>query len=540
MSNPTDQTPSDSRPTESSSAGSEVELFVDDVLDPSEEESFDDLKTLNIGDESTHVPESNKEEEEYDLLTTLEMPVFRLPGAIRPLATKAAAPGAGATEEEEDPQVPLSGILRKRRKLPTVKSDSGPPVGGAELLPHIVVRQPPTVDLKWRTDLPGSNGAGKPVLQAPAEAIAAVTAQADAASANGAAATAAAATTGAPPPPKDAAGRAADKATKANPPKPPKLAPPVKGKAKPPPPKPPASVARAEPGPDKPARPRHQAPKIARQEDGEDLTGLVQELIEEDTPKKTLERPLEPAWYQQIFTEEYFRTLPMGFHKQTLREAQFVVDSLGVGDGGRILDLCCGFGRHTLDLAKRGYDMVGLDLSLPLLQKALGEAQRRKLSIKFIHGDIRELNFQEVFDATYCWHTSFGYFDDKTNFEVLRGVHRALKPGGRFLLEIVNRDFIVGLMPRRKWWEGADCLFLEEIAFNYNTSVLHTKRSFIYDDGRPPWEQNIYIRLYSLHELQNLLRLGGFNVLDVSGQIQTRGFYLGQASPNIILLAEKR
>jgi SAM-dependent methyltransferase len=528
LSNPTD-TPSGSLP-EPVKTGSEVELF-------------DDLKTLNIGDDPTQVPESANEEEEYDLLTTLEMPVFRLPGAILPRsnsAPKATVEMESAPDGDEQ-QVPLSGILRKRRRLPTVKSEAGPQMGGVELLPHVVVQQPPMVELKWQTDLPETPD-GRP-NEAPAKknGVAAPPAETSADAAPEIAKAPAPAVpkpvkrpAKAPPTPssKEQPARPSGKAT---PPTPPKAA----AKPKAAPPAPPAA-ARVEAKVDKPARARHQPPKIARQDDGEDLTGLVQELIEDDAPKRTREHPAEPAWYQQIFTEEYFRTLPMGFHKQTLREAQFVVDSLGVGDGGRILDLCCGFGRHTLDLAKRGYDMVGLDLSLPLLQKALGEAQRRKLSIKFIHGDIRELNFQEVFDATFCWHTSFGYFDDKTNFEVLRGVHRALKPGGRFLLEIVNRDFIVGLMPRRKWWEGADCLFLEEIAFNYNTSVLHTKRSFIYDDGRPPWEQNIYIRLYSLHELQNLLRLGGFNVLDVSGQTQTRGFYLGQASPNIILLAEKR
>jgi hypothetical protein len=107
-------------------------------------------------------------------------------------------------------------------------------------------------------------------------------------------------------------------------------------------------------------------------------------------------------------------------------------------------------------------------------------------------------------------------------------------------MEMVNRDFIVQMMPRRKWWEGSDCIFLEEIDFNFQTSVLHTKRSFIYDDGRPPWEQNIYIRLFSLHELRNLLQHAGFHLLEVSGDIASRGAFFGNTSRHIILLAEKR
>jgi SAM-dependent methyltransferase len=276
------------------------------------------------------------------------------------------------------------------------------------------------------------------------------------------------------------------------------------------------------------------------------VADIVQELLEEAsessyTPEETGQVvPPQLSWYENIFTEEYFRTLPQAFHKQTRRESQFIADCLEIGPNGRILDLACGFGRHTIEMAKRGYDMVGLDLSLSLLQKGLNEAQRRKLSVKFIHGDIRQLNFAGVFDACFSFHTSFGYFDDKTNFEVLCGIHRALKPGGRFLLEMLNRDFVIQLMPRRKWWEGNECIFLEEIQFNFATSVLHTKRSFIYEDGRPPWEQNIYIRLFSLHELQNLFQHAGFHILEVSGDISSRRAFFGPESRHLILLAEKR
>ncbi len=274
----------------------------------------------------------------------------------------------------------------------------------------------------------------------------------------------------------------------------------------------------------------------------DELSGLVQELLGEDKPaqKPAEEEPPQAIpWWQLVFTEEYFRTIPMGFHRQTIREARFIAESLGVGEGATILDLCCGFGRHTIELAKRGYDMAGLDLSMPLLQKALREAQRRSLSIKFIHGDVRELSFNGIFDAIFSFQTSFGYFDDRTSFNILRGVARALKPGGRFLIEVTNRDWIVPRLPLRIWWEGPECLFLEEVEMDYTTSTLHTKRSYIYDDGRPPWEQNIFIRTYSAHELRRMLELAGLRVLSLSGSIQTRGYFLGPDSPQIILLAER-
>jgi SAM-dependent methyltransferase len=290
-------------------------------------------------------------------------------------------------------------------------------------------------------------------------------------------------------------------------------------------------------------------PKPADAPSGE-MDGLVAELLEENKPKKQERRPAETVqkkklgprdtWFQTVFNEEYFRTIPPGMETQTRREVDFIIKSLSLEKGARILDLACGFGRHSIEITQRGYELAGLDLSMVMLKRALAAAQRQSLSIKFIHGDMRKLNFEQIFDGCYLWQSSFGYFDDKTNFVVLKGVWRALKPGGRFLLEVLNRDHIVQQMPARSWWEGKDCVFLEEVDFEPSSSVLHTKRSFIYEDGTPPLEQNSFIRLYSLHELTNLLHGAGFRVLEISGEIHHRGRFLGPQNSRLIVLAERK
>lgn len=245
-------------------------------------------------------------------------------------------------------------------------------------------------------------------------------------------------------------------------------------------------------------------------------------------------------WYREIFTEDFFRTLPRNFHKQTVRETEFVIDRLGVEPGARLLDLCCGFGRHTMELARRNFEVVGLDLAMPLLQKALNEAQRRNLSIKFVHGDMRQLNFQGVFDGIFNVQTSFGYFTDRVNFKVLQGIFRALKPGGRFFVETINRDFVCEEIPMRIWWEGTECLILEEVDFDYSSSTLKVKRSFVYEDAsREPWEHHIHIRLYSPHELQYLLRRAGFEIIELSGDYNSPGRFFGSASRRVVIVAER-
>lgn len=301
----------------------------------------------------------------------------------------------------------------------------------------------------------------------------------------------------------------------------------------------PAQPAPAQQAPPQAAAPQRQAP---RQGDGE-MNDLVSELLEESKPAKPAEKAPRPSardtWAQTVFTEEYLRTLPRDLERISERDVDFIDASLSLQSGSRILDLACGIGRHAMIMARRGYEVAGMDLSMPLLQIALNEAQKRSIPVKFVHGDMRTMNFQSIFDGCYMWQTSFGYFDDPTNFKVLQGVNRALKPGGRFLLDVINRDYIVGEMPNRAWWEGKECIFLEEVDFDNTQSVLHTKRSYIYEDGTAPLEQNFYIRLYSLHELLNLMQGAGFRVLEVSGELGQRTHFLGASSTRLLILAER-
>ena len=192
-----------------------------------------------------------------------------------------------------------------------------------------------------------------------------------------------------------------------------------------------------------------------------------------------------------------------------------------------------------MELAARGLHVVALDLSLPLLLRGADEAQRRGLTINFVHGDMRELSFDAQFDGAYCVFSSFGFFDDEMNKRVLHNIARALKPGARFVLDVLNRDYIIGDLPTRVWWEGDACVVLEEVEFNYFTSRLVSNRSVVFEDGRQ-LEQEISVRAYSLHELGKLLHQAGFRVIEVSGGLAARGRFFGNVSRNLIVVAERK
>jgi SAM-dependent methyltransferase len=249
--------------------------------------------------------------------------------------------------------------------------------------------------------------------------------------------------------------------------------------------------------------------------------------------------PRGKPWFVDLFDEDYLRTLPFLTPQATQAEAEFVIDAMGLTPGAQVLDVGCGYGRHAMELAARGFHVVGLDMSTPLLVRGGEEAHRRGLTINFVRGDMRELDFEGQFNGAYCLFSTFGYFDDETNKKTVANIARALKPGGRVLIEILNRDYVIADLPTRVWWEGDGCVVLEEVELNYFSSRIQVNRSVVFDDGRQ-LEQEISVRAYSLHEVGKLLHAAGFRVLEVSGAYHTRGRFFGNQSRHIIVLAERK
>src|SRR5690606_603526 len=138
--------------------------------------------------------------------------------------------------------------------------------------------------------------------------------------------------------------------------------------------------------------------------------------------------------------------------RQLSREVDFILASLARPRGAVILALACGQGEICVALARRGYSVVGYDLSVYQLAMAGDNAQQAKQKINFLQGDMREMAFDEMFDAVLSWDTSFGYFEDEKNIDVLHRIKKALKPGGRFLLDVMNRDFAAREAPYNHWF----------------------------------------------------------------------------------------
>jgi 2-polyprenyl-3-methyl-5-hydroxy-6-metoxy-1,4-benzoquinol methylase len=264
-------------------------------------------------------------------------------------------------------------------------------------------------------------------------------------------------------------------------------------------------------------------------------------------PPKAPAPPAEPdtgkrarrKWWEEFFNDIYFRTVPLPQPRTIAAQTEFMVQRLGLRPGMSVLDVGCGLGLHAVELARLGISVVGLDLSPSMLARASSEAKELGLTIEFVQGDMREMTFEASFDAVLSWGTTFGYFDDDQNRQVVERLHRALKPGGLLLLDVVNRDYVFKTQPNNVWFQGDGCVVMEESNANFINSRLTVRRQVMLDDGRQ--SETVYsIRLYALHELGQLLHQRGFRVVEVSGREATPGVFFGAESPRLLVVAERR
>jgi SAM-dependent methyltransferase len=244
-------------------------------------------------------------------------------------------------------------------------------------------------------------------------------------------------------------------------------------------------------------------------------------------------------WWEDLFNDDFIRTMAKVTDAQIATEVDFIEESLGLAKEAFVLDMACGTGRHAIEMTRRGYQVVGFDLSLAMLARAADEAQEREQKLNFVQGDMREMTFGETFDGVYAWNTSFGFFEEEKNSAVIANVHRALKPGGLLLLDVANRDFVVRQSPSLAWFEGDGCVCMDEMHVDWITSRMRVKRTMMLDDGRTK-EIEYSIRIYALHELGKILHDQGFRVAEVSGRVSTPGSFIGADSPRILVVAEKR
>lgn len=225
----------------------------------------------------------------------------------------------------------------------------------------------------------------------------------------------------------------------------------------------------------------------------------------------------EQAGYESVFQVDdylYFYG-DMLTDEVSERQVSALVELLALDQPMHILDLGCGHGRHANRLAALGHQVTGFDRSEGFLELARREATARNVSVDYRLGDMRQLDLDQVFDRVLMMFTVFGYFDDQENLLVLRNIARALKPGGRLLFDILNRDVFLTGMRQDIVTEKESNLMIDRHTFDMATGRLHNRRIVIRDGVRR--DKPFFVRLYNATEIRDLLLQAGLEVEKIYG-----------------------
>ena len=221
---------------------------------------------------------------------------------------------------------------------------------------------------------------------------------------------------------------------------------------------------------------------------------------------------VDPRWYEDFFDERYLAVAPDD-PDRTAREVDFVVEQLGLEQGAEVLDLACGHGRHSVELARRGLRVTGLDTSEPSLARARVAAAEACVEVEWVHADMREVDERDRYDAVVNLFTAFGYFEEEADdARVLANVARALKPGGAFLIDFINQAALLGGFRPQSWQELEDgTLFLQERDYDLRRGRTVAHWLLIRPDGSRA-ELRHSLRVYAYHELARMLVGAGLEV----------------------------
>jgi len=231
-------------------------------------------------------------------------------------------------------------------------------------------------------------------------------------------------------------------------------------------------------------------------------------------------------WYETYFGPDY---LKIDVQPNTAAEVEFLTSLLKLEQGTKLLDVGCGYGRHLVPLSGRGVDVYGCDLSRFMLEEAARRLARRGLARKrIVQCDAGLLPFHGAFDCACFMFNSFGYFDrDDDNFRALVSIRQALKPGGLFILDLVNRDFVIRSMKDREWFENEGAYILERKRIDVVRNRSEIDVIVIDGDGKREYHHSI--RLFSYTELCMLLEAAGFAVRAAFGGFGGETFDLNRS-----------
>ncbi|KAA3596981.1 MAG: class I SAM-dependent methyltransferase [Calditrichaeota bacterium] len=241
-------------------------------------------------------------------------------------------------------------------------------------------------------------------------------------------------------------------------------------------------------------------------------------------------------WYEKWFNDYYLKVYQHRNNEDAERAINFLKEFLPKGNSDfKIFDLCCGSGRHSIQLAKLGFSVTGIDLSQALLDEAVRQAEAENVKVGFQKFDAREIPFENKFDFGINLFTSFGYFDNSDeDLRQLKAFHKALKPNATFVIDFINHGYL------RKSLVLQDTKIINEMKVIQKRKIQNNrivKNIIIQQDGEEHEFQES-VRLYTLQELLDLCDEANFKGDFVFGDFDKSDYVL-EKSKRMIVVGKK-
>ena len=244
-------------------------------------------------------------------------------------------------------------------------------------------------------------------------------------------------------------------------------------------------------------------------------------------PVPDLERHLPSDWWKSLFNSIYLKTDGdvVENYNNTVQDVDLLIRSARLEKTDRILDLCCGQGRHSLELARRGFGFVtGVDRSRYLIRLARKRAKSAGLSVAFHEGEARKFRLPESsFDCVALMGNSFGYFDrEEDDVVVLEAVKRVLRSGGTVALDLTDGEWLKKNYERRSWeWIDQNHFVCRERSLTEDGSRLVSREVVVHAERGVIVDQFYAERLYTREQSQELLDRLGFTGIRCHGTVST-------------------
>jgi 2-polyprenyl-3-methyl-5-hydroxy-6-metoxy-1,4-benzoquinol methylase len=252
-----------------------------------------------------------------------------------------------------------------------------------------------------------------------------------------------------------------------------------------------------------------------------------------------MQSDVQSEWFETFFhgvaVEFWIRATPAAV---TIKECDFLETALALAPGARVLDVPCGHGRHSIELARRGYRVTGVDLSRDFLDRAEQFAKEEAAAVTWRQGDMRSLELEDEFDGAFCFGNSFGYLNHANATAFLAALGRSVRTGGRLAIQtgISAESMMPPGLPRQRWHRNGDILMLSECRYAAAESRLDIDYTFF--QGTHSETRSTASYVFTTAEYRRMIEQAGFEILAVNGGVAGEPFATGPGW--LVLTAQRR